>query len=244
MLKFTSMQEIYILAPLTFVVICLIIGAVLKSLLRNSVLPYTVVLFGVGLLIGYAERRGLLDSVPDIKVAIDMAGEIDPNLILFLFLPILIFQAAFAMDGHIFKKTLINSSLLSAPGLVVSMFIVGAIMMCINYLPGQSVMWNWKYALMFGALISATDPVAVLAIFKEVGVSKRFSTLVDSEAMLNDGTGIVLFILYFNLSKNIELANSPLVQFMLVVAGGVVLGYLIARICVWFITKVRGDLWV
>ena len=107
------------------------------------------------------------------------------------------------MDGHIFKKTLVNSSLLSAPGLVVSMFIVGAIMMCINYLPGQSVMWNWNYALMFGALISATDPVAVLAIFKEVGVSKRFSTLVDSEAMLNDGTGIVLFILYFNLSKNI-----------------------------------------
>lgn len=238
------MQEIYILAPLTFVVICLIIGAVLKSLLRNSVLPYTVVLFGVGLLIGYAERSGLLDSVPDIKVAIDMAGEIDPNLILFLFLPILIFQAAFAMDGHIFKKTLVNSSLLSAPGLVVSMFIVGAIMMCINYLPGQSVMWSWNNALMFGALISATDPVAVLAIFKEVGVSKRFSTLVDSEAMLNDGTGIVLFILYFNLSKNIELANSPLIQFMLVVAGGVVLGYLIARICVWFITKVRGDLWV
>ncbi len=240
----SSMQEIYILAPLTFVVICLIIGAVLKFMLRNSALPYTVVLFGVGLLIGFAERKGLLNGVPDIKVAIDMAGEIDPNLILFLFLPILIFQAAYAMDGHIFKKTLVNSSLLSAPGLVISMFIVAAIMMCVNFLPGQGELWNWSYALMFGALISATDPVAVLAILNEVGVSKRFSTLVDSEAMLNDGTGIVLFILYFNLSKNIQLANSPLIQFLIVVAGGVILGYIIARICVWFLTRVGGDVWV
>ena len=50
---------------------------------------------------------------------------------------------------------------------------------------------------MFGALISATDPVAVVALLKELGTSKRFSTLVDAESMLNDGTGIVLFMLFF-----------------------------------------------
>ena len=55
---------------------------------------------------------------------------------------------------------------------------------------------------MFGALISATDPVAVVALLKELGTSKRFSTLVDAESMLNDGTGIVLFMLFFGASSH------------------------------------------
>ena len=62
---------------------------------------------------------------------------------------------------------------------------------------------------MFGALISATDPVAVVALLKELGTSKRFSTLVDAESMLNDGTGIVLFMLFFGAYTATGVSDSP-----------------------------------
>lgn len=86
---------------------------------------------------------------------------------------------------------------------------------------------------MFGALISATDPVAVVALLKELGTSKRFSTLVDAESMLNDGTGIVLFMLFFGIYSTAGAPElPPLLNFTLVVFGGVLLGWLIARLTI------------
>lgn len=94
---------------------------------------------------------------------------------------------------------------------------------------------------MFGALISATDPVAVVALLKELGTSKRFSTLVDAESMLNDGTGIVLFMLFFGVYTSAGATENPLVNFLLVVFGGMLLGWIIARFTIWFLGKVGGD---
>jgi NhaP-type Na+/H+ or K+/H+ antiporter len=113
------------------------------------------------------------------------------------------------------------------------------------WLPGMEA-WNWQYALMFGALISATDPVAVVALLKELGTSKRFSTLVDTESLLNDGTGIVMFMLFFTAATAggaATLGTIP-VEFCKVVAGGIILGYLISRLSIWFIRRVKGDLLV
>jgi len=55
--------------------------------------------------------------------------------------------------------------------------------------------FTWKHALVFGAIIYATDPIAVVAIFKSLGVPKRLSVLLDSESLLNDGVAIVFFTL-------------------------------------------------
>ncbi len=242
------MTEAMILAPLTFTIFSLMVGAILKHLLKKTFIPYTVGLFVVGLILGLLVRYGLLDKIPDIKDAIVTAGDIDPDLILFVFLPVLIFGAAFAMEPHIFKKTLINSSILSVLGLILAMFITGAIMMGINLIPGQSGEWSWSYALMFGALISATDPVAVVAILQEMGIDKKFSTLIDSEAMLNDGTGIVMFMMFFTAAAGAAsvagVAMNPIFRFIIVTAGGVIIGYCIAQLCLRFILKIEADEWV
>ena len=66
------------------------------------------------------------------------------------------------------------------------------------------------------SLISATDPVAVVALLKELGTSKRFSTLVDAESMLNDGTGIVLFMLFFGAYTATGVSDSPVADFIIV----------------------------
>ncbi|MCH5306219.1 MAG: sodium:proton antiporter [Rikenella sp.] len=235
------MDSMKLLAPLVFVIASLFAGAILKYGLKRTVLPYTVGLFAFGLFIGLLSRAGLYPDGSIFKAAVDFAGHIDPDLILYLFLPILIFDAAYELDAHIFRKTLTNAGLLSGPGMVVSMFLTGLLMMGVSLFAPQYAQWNWTHALMFGALISATDPVAVVALLKELGVSKRFSTLVDAESMLNDGTGIVLFMLFFGTFTAAGGMEEPVMDFVYVVLGGILLGVVFGWLCLWFITRSQSD---
>lgn len=236
------METDYLLAPLFFVVLGLVAGAVLKSLLKKSSLPYTVVLFCVGILLGLLDRFGILSDYEMFKSAIDFAGNLNPDMILYLFLPVLIFDGAYELDLHVFKKSLFNSTLLAGPGIAISMFIMAAFVMGLAMFVPECKEWNWNYALMFGALIGATDPVAVVALLKELGTSKRFSTLVDAESMLNDGTGIVLFMLFFSAYTAMGGdTSSPLMRILIVVVGGTVLGWALARFTIWSLGQVGGD---
>ena len=236
-----NMETNNLLAPLFFVLIGLMGGAILKFGLKKMPLPYTVGLFAFGLLIGTFDRIGWLESIPILKSSIDLAGNANPDMILYIFLPILIFDAAYELDVHIFRKTLTNATILSVPGVIIAMLLTAALMIGIGTFAPSYEGWNWTFALMFGALISATDPVAVVALLKELGTSKRFSTLVDAESMLNDGTGIVLFMLFFGAYTATGVSDSPVADFIMVVAGGALLGTLLAYLCIQFITKVNGD---
>lgn len=236
------MESSSFLAPLLFAVAGLLFGAILKSVLKSTNFPYTVGLFALGLLTGILNRCELFEFIPALQETINAVANTEPDFILYVFLPILIFDAAYEMDMHIFKKTLSNATLLAGPGLIVAMLLTGVMMILISiWIPGYES-WTWAFALMFGGLISATDPVAVVALLKELGVSKRFSTLVDAESLLNDGTGIVCFMLFFGtytLAGQGE--TSPFLEFFQVVAGGAILGYVLARGAIWFITRVNSE---
>ena len=236
------MEMDVLMAPLSFMIICLVLGAVLKSLLKNTHFPYTVALFCIGIAVGLLARGGYLSVFPAVESAIGYAGNADPDMILYVFLPLLIFDSAYGLDIHVFRKSLVNSGLLAGPGMVVAMFLTGALIMGLaGFVPGCEG-WNWSFALMFGALISATDPVAVVALLKELGTSKRFSTLVDAESLLNDGTGIVLFMLFFGMyAPTGMLPVSPVLNFFIVVLGGGLLGWLVARLAISFLGRVRCD---
>ena len=198
------METLDLLAPLLFVVIGLVAGAVLKSLLKHSSLPYTVCLFCLGVVFGLLSRFNVLPDVGVLRSAVDAVANMDPDLILYVFLPLLIIMGIAA------------------------------------FVP-QCSGWNWNYALMFGALISATDPVAVVALLRELGTSKRFSTLVDAESMLNDGTGIVLFMLFYGAYTAAGAPSSPVLDCLFVVAVGALLGWLLARLTIWSLGQVGGD---
>lgn len=236
------MEEYTFLAPLLLTIGGLIIGAILKSLLKHSRLPYTVGLFAIGIILGVMNRTGVFQSLPELHDAVSSVANINPDLILYLFLPILIFDAAYELNLHIFKKTLANATLLSAPGLIICMLLTGALMMGVaTFLPGFES-WTWAFALMFGALISATDPVAVVALLHELKTSKRFSTLVDAESLLNDGTGIVCFMLFFGAYAAEEATHaSPVITFIREVGLSTLLGFLLARIVIWFITRINSE---
>lgn len=236
------MEEYTFLAPLLLTIGGLIIGAILKALLKHSRLPYTVGLFAIGILVGVLNRTGVFQPMPGLHNAVNSVANINPDLILYLFLPILIFDAAYELNLHIFKKTLANATLLAAPGLVICMLLTGAFLMGIaTFVPGLES-WTWAFALMFGALISATDPVAVVALLHELKTSKRFSTLVDAESLLNDGTGIVCFMLFFGAYVSGEANHtSPLVTFIQEVGISTLLGFFLARIVIWFITRINSE---
>lgn len=236
------MEEYTFLAPLLLTIGGLIIGAILKSLLKHSRLPYTVGLFAIGIILGVMNRTGVFQSLPELHDAVSSVANINPDLILYLFLPILIFDAAYELNLHIFKKTLANATLLAAPGLIICMLLTGTLMMGVaTFIPGFES-WTWAFVLMFGALISATDPVAVVALLHELKTSKRFSTLVDAESLLNDGTGIVCFMLFFGAYAAGETTHaSPVITFIREVGLSTLLGFLLARIVIWFITRINSE---
>ena len=236
------MEDFAFLSPLLLTISGLVIGAILKTLLRHTRFPYTVGLFGIGLFLGALNRNGVFNWSDDIPTALHSVANINPDLILYLFLPILIFDAAYELNLHIFKKTLANATLLAVPGLVICMLLTGLLMVGIGTVVPGFEAWTWSFALMFGALISATDPVAVVALLHELKTSKRFSTLVDAESLLNDGTGIVCFMLFFStytVSTGGQVA--PLAEFLRVVLLSSIIGYLIAHIITWSITYIHQD---
>lgn len=236
------MEETTLLAPLLLTIAGLTVGAIFKSLFQRTRIPYTVGLFAIGLAAGILNRTGIFENAPKFSNALDSVANINPDLILYIFLPILIFDAAYELNLHIFKKTLTNATLLAAPGLIICMILTAALLMVISlFVPGYEK-WTWAAALMFGALISATDPVAVVALLHELKTSKRFSTLVDAESLLNDGTGIVCFMLFFGITvSGMSDDMTPVIEFCQVVAGGAILGFVAARLVIWFITRVNSE---
>lgn len=102
-----------LLAPLIFVVVCLVLGAILKSLLKKTTFPYTVGLFAIGIVIGLLDRFGVFPETGFLKSAVDFAGNMDPDLILFIFLPILIFDGAYELDLHVIPEVFVKFNLVS-----------------------------------------------------------------------------------------------------------------------------------
>lgn len=136
---------------------------------------------------------GLLSAGFLLHFVLDMFGmpaaeslEFSPEIVFYVFLPTLIFESAYHLNFRHFRSVFLEVSMLSTLGLFLSMAIIGAGLHFILGLP-------LGVALLFGSFISATDPVAVLAIFKELRAPKKLATIVDGESLLNDGTALVIF---------------------------------------------------
>jgi len=228
--------------PLFFVVIALVIGAATRYFFQKSFLPYTVLLLIFGMGLGFLSRMGLFENaMGTLDISIKWAGEIDPHLILFVFLPTLIFEAAFAMDVHTFKKSVANALILAIPGIIIALVLTGALVMGLKYFGIGFQAWSWSLALMFGAVASATDPVAVVSLLKGLGASKKLGTLIEGESLLNDGTAIVIFMVFFLGLTGASTGNPAIVDFFRVSVGGALLGIIIGGITIAWVKKVFND---
>ncbi len=215
---------------ITFVL--LFLAMIVDSLCRHVPLPYTVLLVILGIAINFSTP--LLP--PDFAIS---NFHLTNDLVLFVFLPALIFESALCLDARTLLKNIVPVMVLAIPGITVSMILVG---LSVSY----SLDVNLIVALLFGALISATDPVAVVALFKELGVPKRLMILVEGESLFNDATAIVLF----NILLGFVLTNSfstddilPIIpEFLRVFLGGILVGLVIGLIMSEFMVRFyHGD---
>lgn len=220
----------------------LILGALVRLVSRHTKIPYTIGMLLLGMAIGLlldAFRTEHLHAALDV---IDRAANISPHAIILVFLPALVFESAFALDTHAFRKNAGAVAILALPALLVSTVATGALMVGLT-----ATSWEWSLtaALMFGALISATDPVAVVAILRESGAPKRLGVLIEGESLLNDGTSIVVFTVLISVLTagglgDIDPANTAL-SFLWVVSGGVAVGLVIAAIATAIIGRTFND---
>ena len=122
-------------------------------------------------------------------------AEMDAHLLLFIFLPPLIFESAYNVNGTHFSKVVFAAVVYAVPGLIICSSITALVLM------GLYPEWSILQAALLGSLLSATDPVAVVALLKKVGTGSLLDTLIEAESLLNDGTAMVAFTVLFEAVK-------------------------------------------
>lgn len=193
----------------TLILLLLIATAavVVASWLRVS---YTLVLLVSGLVVG---ASGWLPHVVP-----------SAELILLVFLPPLIFEAAFLLDLRLLWSVRVGVLTLALPGVLVAAVVGGALVHWGLGLP-------WLIALLFGALVAATDPVSVLATFRDLGVGHRLRVLAEGESLLNDGTALVLLATLTTAVVTDEFSLSDATgEFIVSIVGGSLVGIAIGWI--------------
>ncbi|MBL1321110.1 MAG: sodium:proton antiporter [Methylophaga sp.] len=217
---------------LMLLALMLLISLLLKPLAEKYTIPFA------GLLVA----TGFVGSELVINFGIDTGIRYDSfhDLILFVFLPLLIFEAAFKMDMQQLLKNGIVILFFALPVMLLSTA-VAAVM--IYYGIGHPTGFPWIAALLTGSLLAATDPVAVLELMRKAGVPKRLCILLEGEALFNDATAIVTFSIFLYIAQHpmedITVFDASL-RFMVVFFGGSIIGLFVGFIFL-FLSRLLQD---
>ncbi len=178
---------------------------------RRLPIPYTVALVIVGLMLG-ATR-----IVP--------APHLTKELLYVALLPGLLFEAAFHLDARDFWRDKVTIVGLAVPGVLVSIALTTALLSVAAGAVGLPTSFSWRGALVFSALIAATDPIAVVALFRTLGAPKRLVVVVEAESLLNDGTAVVFYAMALGLATGSGVsAWGATAEFARVVGLGLLVG--------------------
>ena len=194
---------------LEFIAALLLIAAIVAMAVRRLRIPYTVGLMLTGIVLA-------ISPFPTDDV------EITKDLIFTIFLPPLIYEAAIYIKWQELRRDLPVILTLATMGVLLS---AGVTALGMYYL----AQWSWPSAILFGVLIAATDPVSVIATFKEAGVHGRLRLLVEAESLFNDGAVAVAFMIAMAFAMDGGIPVAGTLQTLLVtVIGGLVCGGLVA----------------
>ncbi len=165
------------------VLLLLLIGALVGVTARRYRLPYTLALVVAGIALGFVGPDQL------------QAFELNADLLFTFLLPPLLFEAALHVDVAEFRRDSRTIGLLAVVGVILATATTGALLWLGLSPTGLRPGFGWGEALLFGSVIAATDPISVLALFRELGVGRRLYMLVEGESLLNDGVAVVMFLI-------------------------------------------------
>jgi CPA1 family monovalent cation:H+ antiporter len=174
--------------------------------------PYTVALVVVGTGLGAAHLSAPIHLTKDVLYAV--------------FLPGLIFEAAYNLTVPELRQNLRAIFALAVPGVLLAMAATAGILVFSTGALSGGPRLGWSHALVFSALIAATDPIAVVALFKTLGAPRRLSVLIEGESLVNDGTAAVLYAIVLGAVTGDAHATvaSAAIDFVTVVGGGALVG--------------------
>jgi CPA1 family monovalent cation:H+ antiporter len=187
------------------------VAAVVAMAVRLLRVPYTVALVLAGLALGI--------------IQVFTPPQLTKELLFSVFLPGLLFEAAFHIEFRRFWRNRYAIASLAVPGVAAAIALTALILTPVVNTLHLEQGFTWQYALVFGALIAATDPIAVMGVFKSLGAPQRLAVLLDGESLLNDGTAIVSFTLSLSLVSGAAVGAGPLaLEFVKVVGLGALIG--------------------
>jgi len=186
----------------------LLVSALVAMLTRRLRMPYTVGLVLAGMALYF--------------FGVHIKWHLTKDLIFSVFLPPLVFEAALFISWREFKKDFPVIALLASAGVLLAAAVTAVGM---HY----GLDWDWGSAVIFGVLIAATDPVSVIATFKEARVHGRLRLLIEAESLLNDGTAAVAFVAVLGILAGAhEGAASITATLLLTIVGGAMVGAVVA----------------
>jgi CPA1 family monovalent cation:H+ antiporter len=190
--------------------------------------PYTVALVISGIVLGATHAIA--------------PPRLTQELLFAVILPGLLFEAAFNMHVDIFLKNKMAITALAIPGVVVAIILAGAGTAFAITRAAPALRFTIQEGLVFGALVAATDPIAVIAMFRELRVPARLATLVEGESLMNDGTSIVLLsLLLAAVTGSMTSGGQLVLRFLLVVFGGALLGYAAGMVASALIKRIDDE---
>eukprot|EP01038_Epipyxis_sp_PR26KG_P009148 gene9148-12339_t len=214
-------------AAVLFVVFGIGLGTILESLLKKIKLPipYTVLVFYSGIIL--AVVKGALKVGGTTLIS---SNGFSADLIVYGFLPALLFSETMNLNWHHVKQCFYQSTILAGPGaIIVAVLIAVFAKYCLPY------DWPWLYCFLFGAILSATDPVSVVDLLKRTKASSKLSTIIAGESLLNDGSAMILYFFVSNLLDEYEYTAGSFIAFcskMILLSPliGAVFGFITFRI--------------
>ncbi|XP_060135516.1 sodium/hydrogen exchanger 10-like, partial [Zootoca vivipara] len=209
-----------------------LLGAVLRTIIKEVKIPILVIICLVGTGIGTVPH--FYPQFPFVK---DIAG-IDPILFLHLFTPVIIFAAAFEMDFYIFRKSFWQVLILAVPGFLMNCAFLGWLTFKINKYD-----WSWDDSMLFGIILSTTDPILSVTSVRNIGLSKIVVNLIKGESLFNDATTVIIFELYRDLANEThhELIKEIFIKLILKFFASTALGFFTSRLVSYWLQRIFND---
>lgn len=223
-----------VLTTIGIFTLLLMLSLVAEPLARWIRLPHSSLMVILGALAGYGLTLGL-------GIDTGLRATNFHDLVFFILLPVLIFDAAFNLEFKALKSNLLSIMVLAVAGMLLTTVITGVLL---YFGIGHPTGFPWIAALLAGALLAATDPVAVVAQMKSLGAPEKLSTLLEGESLFNDATAIVTFSIFLSLAlmPTAEVtASGAFIEFTKVFLGGVIVGAVFGVITSWLYHRARSD---
>lgn len=194
----------------------------LSAIADKIKLPYPILLIIAGIAIGF------IPEIPKI--------EINPEIIFLIFLPPLLYDAAFNISFSQFKTNINTISTLAIS--LVFLTVTGIAVLSKYFIPGMT----WPLGFVLGAILSATDAVAAIGITKGLGLSHKTTTILEGESLINDASALVAYrFAVAAVTGTAFIFWKASLQFLVLIGGGILIGLIMAKILAFIIKRIKED---